>query len=222
LVGNFTDVYDPATDSWTTKTTIPILTAHSANAEVDGKIYVVSGNHWGNDPQFFMPINLLQIYDPQTDSWSAGTQVPVGVASAAAVATSGADAPKAIYVVGGLTLTSDSSGNFTYHPQKLVQVYYPANDSWSSGADMPTARYALAACILSDRVYAMGGSDARESPDLASNELYLPLGYGAMTQPGVPQAILIGAVIAVVVVVVIVVAWLSKRTKKGSRVFSGG
>ncbi len=81
---------------------------------------------------------------------------------------------------------------------------------------MPSARYALAACILSDRVYAMGGSDARESPDLGTNELYLPLGYGTVAQSGVAQAILIGAVVAAVAVVAIVVVLLGKRTKKGT------
>ncbi len=214
LVGNFTDVYDPATNSWTTKATIPTLTAHSANAEVDGKIYVMSGNHWGNDPQFYSPINLTQIYNPQSDSWSAGAPVPVGVASAAAVATSGANAPKAIYMVGGLTLTADPHGNYNYYPQKVVQVYFPANDSWASGADMPTARYALAACALSDEVYAMGGSNARETPDLASNELYLPLGYITGAQPAVSQPVLIAVAVAIIAILVITAVLLSRRRTK--------
>ena len=219
VVGNYTEVYDPASDTWETKVTIPTLTAHSANAEVNGKIYVFSGNPWGNDPQNYKPINLTQIYDPQNDSWSIGAPIPVGVASAAAVATSSGDTGKIIYVIGGLTLDPDPHGDgYIYRAQNLVQIYYPYSNSWGNGAPMPTARYALAVCVSSGLVYAMGGSYARDSPDLAANELYVPIDYAQPPQPGVPSALAVGAVVAVVVVVAVVIVLLlgRRRTKTSS------
>ena len=65
---------------------------------------------------------------------------------------------------------------------------------------MPTARYALAVTELNDTLYAMGGSDARTTPDLANNELYFPLGFGSIRSQGMPLATIIGAVTAIVVV----------------------
>lgn len=215
VVGNYTEVYDPAADSWETKATIPTLTAHSANAEVNGKIYVFSGNPWGNDPQNYQPINLTQIYDPQSDSWTTGAPIPVGVASAAAVATASGDTGKTIYVIGGLTLDMDPHGSgYVYHAQNLVQVYFPYSDSWSTAAPMPTARYALAASVSSGQVYAMGGSDARDSPDLDANELYLPIDYSQAPQSGQPQVYLVGVVVAVLVVAAVVVMLLGRRGGK--------
>ncbi len=68
---------------------------------------------------------------------------------------------------------------------------------------MPTARYALAVDQMNDKVYAMGGSDARTSPDLASNELYFPLGFGSVEQ-NLPLALIIATVIVIIVIIAIV------------------
>jgi N-acetylneuraminic acid mutarotase len=216
VISTYNDVYDPMLDSWSTKATIPEPVAHSANAVVNDKIYVISGTHYGNEPQFYVPINLTQIYDPASDSWSSGAPIPNPIASSAAVATVGSNAPKAIYVFGGLTLTPDSNGGFIYHAQKLTQIYYPESDSWSFGAPMPTARYALAVGAVDDKVYAMGGSDAKTAPDLPSNELYLPLGYAELTNQVLPRSAIVG--IAVVLVVILITAtvlvWRTRETTK--------
>ena len=212
-ISTYNDVYDPAMDTWMTKASIPEPVAHSANAVVDGKIYVITGTHYGNEPQYYTPINLTQIYDPETDTWSSGAPIPVGVASPAAVATTGVSAPKAIYVIGGLTITNEGNGNYIYHPQTLSQVYFPENDSWTEGAAMPTARYALAVAAFDDQLYAMGGSDARTAPDLPSNELYLPLGYGTVGQ-GLPQTTIIAVAVVVVVVATVAAALVLQNRKK--------
>jgi N-acetylneuraminic acid mutarotase len=213
-ISTYNDVYDPATDTWTTKAQIPEAVAHSANAVVDNKIYVISGTRYGNVPSYYVPLTLTQIYNPETDSWSSGAPIPIGMASPAGVATTGISAPKAIYVVGGLIMNSDGSGGYIYHPQNLVQVYFPENNSWSMGVSMPTARYALSVAAVNDKLYAMGGSDARTSPDLPSNELYLPLGYGTVGQ-GLPQITIIAvAVVVVVVVAVVAVAFVLRKSRK--------
>ncbi len=213
-ISTYNDVYDPAIDSWTTKAAIPEPVAHSANAVIDSKIYVITGTHYGNEPQYYVPINATQIYDPSTDKWSLGAPIPVSVASPAATATDGKNAPKAIYVIGGLTLTPDQNGTIIYHPQTLTQVYFPANNSWGMGASMPTARYALAVGVLDDKLYAMGGSDARTAPDLATNEVYVPLGYGTVSQNSPVGLIVIVAIIVVVVIVVVAVPVLWSKQRK--------
>ena len=215
-ISSYNDVYDPVLDSWSTKAAIPEPVAHSANAVVDDKIYVISGTHYGNEPQFYVPINLTQIYDPASDRWSSGAPIPNAIASPAAVATYGSNAPKAIYVVGGLTLTPDSNGGFIYHAQKLTQVYYPDSDSWSFGTPMPTARYALALGVVNDKVFAMGGSDAKTAPDLPSNELYLPIGYAAVTNQLLPTSSIVGLAVVLIVILIIaaVLVWRTHEIRK--------
>jgi N-acetylneuraminic acid mutarotase len=216
VVSDQTDVYDPATDSWMTKTSIPVAVAHAANAVIDDKIYVISGNNYGLDLNFYAPLNMTQIYDPKLDKWSSGAAIPVGVASAAAVATVGDAAPKAVYVVGGLILTLNETGSgYVYHPQNLIQVYFPENDSWVAGATMPMARYAISVAAVDDRLYVLGGSDSRTSPDIANNELYFPLGYETITSQGLPNEIIIGIAAFVVVVVIAAVAVVLRKRRKG-------
>ena len=88
------EVYDIATDSWTTKT--PMLQAvHSyASAVIGQKIYIIGGI----SP---LEVNLVQIYDCSNDTWSYGAPLPVTLSGATAVATTGFYAPEKIYVFGG-------------------------------------------------------------------------------------------------------------------------
>ncbi|MFB3889828.1 MAG: Kelch repeat-containing protein [Candidatus Bathyarchaeia archaeon] len=212
VIGTQTDVYDPATDSWSAKAPIPKAIAHSAYAVLDDEVYVISGNFHGNDPSLYEPINLNQIYNSQRDEWRTGASIPTSVASAAGVATVGAAAPKAVYVVGGLVVSLNEAGGYVFNPQSLVQVYFPENNSWSLGASMPTARYSLSAVAVDDAVYVLGGSYSMAPPDSADNELYLPYGWGTMQKGGLPLGTVLGALGAVAIaVVVIVVVYAEKR-----------
>lgn len=160
------EVYDVANDSWTAKKPIHYPVDAYASAVVDGKIYVISGFE---GLYHGVPVNFNQIYDPATDSWSLGASIPNIVRDAAAGATTGTLAPKRIYVIGGQNMLAF---NFT-------QVYDPENDSWTFGAQMPTARGWLAVAVVNDLLYAIGGSSRVMSPSLATNEQYTPFGYGA-------------------------------------------
>jgi hypothetical protein len=46
---------------------------------------------------------------------------------------------------------------FRFLPE-TVEVYNPASNSWSPAANMPTARWGLAAVVVNGLIYAMGGS----------------------------------------------------------------
>jgi N-acetylneuraminic acid mutarotase len=165
---NLNEVYDPATDTWTTKAPIPVATRDYPSAVVDNKIYVIDG---------FLLLrkgNPNQIYDPETDTWSHGTVIPLGVnGSGTAGATAGVNAPKRIYFFSG----------------KETQAYDPENDSWTFGADLPTNRQSFAVAVVRDTLYVIGGY-IRSYVDLytfgdiitlyATNEQYKPFGYGTV------------------------------------------
>ena len=153
------EVYDPSTDSWTTKTPIPNAGGY-VSAVVNNKIYIMSYN------------NRTQIYDPETDTWVFGKPMPTAVSHAAAGATTGVVAPKRIYVIGGGTRFSLSTC--------LVQVYDPEGDVWDIGTSMPTPRSGLRVAVVNDMLYAIGGS---RPPITAVNEQYTPFGFWAGPPP---------------------------------------
>jgi N-acetylneuraminic acid mutarotase len=153
------EVYDPETDSWTTKAEVPTAVSSVTSAVVDSRIYLIMSG-------------LNQIYDAATDTWSLGTPLPhssIGVARA--VGTTGVNAPKRIYVFGG----------------GETQVYDPESDSWTFGADMLTKRSGFGVAVLNDILYVIGGFT--ETFDMfwnsnvtlyATNEQYTPFGYGTV------------------------------------------
>lgn len=158
------EVYDPVSESWTTKTALHYPVTHPASAVVGSKIYVMGGQDEFNDP---MNLDVNQIYDTVTDSWSFGARIPTDVEESAACATSYSLGSK-IYLIGG-QLKIDSTN--------IVQIYNPAKDSWSVGASMPTARFGLAAAAINDAIYAIGGTDHNILPTdqaNAENEMYTP------------------------------------------------
>src|SRR5262249_9615808 len=109
---------------------------------IDGKLYVTGG--W--DPNG-TPDPSLEIYDPESDSWSSGAPAPQGVAAATAVTLDGL-----MYVIGGF----DFSCGFT-----SVQVYDPNADSWTSGPDYPEPISWEACGAIEGQIYCAGGvSDA--------------------------------------------------------------
>jgi len=160
-----TEVYDPETDSWTTKASIPNPVLHYVSAVIDNKIFVIGGS----DIRHLVHFN--QVYDPETNTWTKVEPIPTGVRYAGVAATSGDYAPKRIYVVGGDT------EEFPYGVN-LTQIYDPENDSWTYGTPMLTSRDELAAAVVNDIVYAIGGRNGHSSPDyLAINEQYIPIDY---------------------------------------------
>jgi len=163
---NKTEVYDPATDSWTEKAQMPnyqgIAMSDDVSAVVDNKIYIFGCSQRESNTLF------TQIYDPETDTWSSGTIMPTEIYHASGAATTGEFAPKRIHVMGR-----------TEH-----QIYDPETDSWSNGTSMPTPRQSLGLAVINDTLFAIGGSvgDPLGSPPssyepTSTNEQYIPVGY---------------------------------------------
>jgi N-acetylneuraminic acid mutarotase len=97
-VGVFTptaelDAYDPATNSWTTRAPMPVLSAAMASATLNGKLFVAGGS----DPELGTALGTLSIYDPATDMWSIKASMPTARSDAAGAAAGGL-----FFVIGGM------------------------------------------------------------------------------------------------------------------------
>ncbi len=168
------EVYDPETDTWSTKTSIPYPVVGYASAVVDNKIYVIGGQNEFHALDTPLNIASTQIYDPETDTWSMGASLPKTVWNAAAGATTGKNAPKRIYVIGGLD--SGIMGTTSN------QMYDPETDKWTTGVSkMPTARAWLNVAVVNDLLYVIGGSPGLFLDFTGTNEQYIPLGFGTIT-----------------------------------------
>lgn len=175
------EAYDPNTGTWTTKAPLIYPVVSCSSAVVGNRIYLFGGQDEFNET---MNLTVTQIYDIETDTWSLGASLPTIVLNSAAGATSGVLVPQRIYIVGG---DPNLGGE---HATDLVQIYNPANDSWSYGARMPTARLELAMAVVDDRLYAIGGATGYIIPPdwdgTAENTMHTPAGYpGSMdgTEP---------------------------------------
>jgi N-acetylneuraminic acid mutarotase len=166
---NINEVYDPASDSWSTKT--PILTPVQgyASAVANGKIYVVGGSLESLSLENTLISAANQVYDPQTDNWSLAAKLPNLDSYGAAAATEGFLAPSRIYFIGGY-----SSGEFS----SQTQAYNPVKNSWSIVDPMPTPRAYLGVAVVDDVLYAIGGFDGINWLDV--NEQFKPVGYGTV------------------------------------------
>jgi len=160
------EAYDPVTGTWATKASIPTALSGYSSTVVDNKIYVIDSN-------------LNQIYNSETDTWSQGASAPSRIGCSKAGATNGVNAPKLIYVLG-----QDYSFS---EPPYVNCVYDPANDTWTTGAAVPTKRTGFGVAVVNDVLYAIGGST--ETFDMywnsriimyATNEMYTPFGYGTV------------------------------------------
>jgi N-acetylneuraminic acid mutarotase len=134
------EVYDRQTDTWTTKAQIPTQVVNYASAVVNNKIYIMGGGYdlFGRGEG-----RINEIYDPAKDTWTEGEPIPIGFRSASAGATTGAFAPKRIYVFGGFVDPANNACN-------LTQVYDPETNVWNRGTPMPTPRSEFAVAVVND------------------------------------------------------------------------
>lgn len=141
--------YDAGNDAWTTKTPIPTARAFlGAAGAPNGKVYAIGGVTDPGSP--YTCIATVEEFDPLNNSWAAKTDMPTARCSLA-VAT----APNGkIYAVGG----TSASGNPVAFD--VTEEYDPANNSWSTKAPMPTARFGLTLVAAGNgKLYAIGGND---------------------------------------------------------------
>ena len=191
------EVYDPETDSWTSKSQIPILSNGPASTTLDNQIYVISGYR----------SNLTQIYSPESDTWSQGAPIPTSVGLASATAISGEMTLKRIYVIGGYP---------SYDEVSLNQVYDPQTDTWIYGVQMPTARHSLGVAVTNDMLYAIGGGSTNLNKRVYNeNEKYNPL-QDPFVIPEFPSWIILPLFLTVTLVIVFFRKSFKKRVKSGN------
>lgn len=127
---------------------IPSPRGETGAAVIDGKIYVPGGMTVFSPTTGFDGTDVLAIYDPATDTWSTGANVPHTALNHAAVAAHGGK----LYTFGGHALVDRD------HLREVL-IYDVATDTWSEGPEMPAQRQGSAAVTLGDYIYVIGGDE---------------------------------------------------------------
>jgi N-acetylneuraminic acid mutarotase len=151
------DVYDPATDRWTSKAPLPTPRDHLAVATVAGKIYAIGGRVNGD---YHRNLAITERYDPSADRWMRVSDLPTARSGIAAAVVGGE-----IYVFGG----EGAAGTFSEN-----ETYDPASDLWRALASMPTARHGLGAAAVRGQIHVLSGGTTPGGSFSDLNEVFTP------------------------------------------------
>jgi hypothetical protein len=146
---NTVEEYDPATDTWTSRSSMPTARYSFATIVCQNRIYCLGGNTYR--PKYGSPTttDAFEVYDPQTNNWTKMTPMPTKNSLDAVISYE-----DKIYFFGG----------------GLNQVYDTVSDTWENKTSMPTARKGLITNVVDDKFYVMGdGTNITEVYDPATD-----------------------------------------------------
>jgi N-acetylneuraminic acid mutarotase len=153
-----TEEYDPATNTWRVRTTMPEGGSHNSIAVLDGKIYM-AGGFAGR--QHTLPTASVWSYDPAADAWKKLAPLSGPRAAIALTAVDGK-----VHAFGGRFMGEEES--LATH-----EVYDPKTDKWTAAAPMPSARDHMGIGVVDGKVHVFGGTGGSET-NVALHEIYDP------------------------------------------------
>ncbi|KAG7227560.1 hypothetical protein INR49_005375 [Caranx melampygus] len=127
----------------------------SASRKMSSSMYIIGGYYWH-------PLCEVHIWDPISDTWVQGKDMPDHARESYSVSLLGAN----IYVTGGYRTN-------TVEALDTVSIYNCDYDEWTEGCPMITARYYHCSVALHGCIYAIGGY--RGGAPEQETEFYDPL-----------------------------------------------
>jgi N-acetylneuraminic acid mutarotase len=156
-MSNALEVFDPALNSWSTPKTTGTFTPRNnlCACAIDGKIYTLGGY----DAHAPGDLNVLEVFDPKTNSWSSpvttGSFTPHGAFSANVI-------DGKIYAIGGF----NDKGQKGHRVLSSVEVFDPKTNSWSAPEVHGTFRARLlhSSGVIDGKIYIIGGTPDMVNP----------------------------------------------------------
>ena len=149
--GSFTgviEVYDPVQDAWIVKNAaFSVARSNFTATVVNESIYLIGGYDVANT------YNNTVVYDPNSDSFSAKSPLPVVMHSHTASNVNGK-----LYIIGGRQGNSASSAAFS-----TVYAYNPYADIWETKPAMNNVRGNHVAGVVDGRITVIGGRNGIET-----------------------------------------------------------
>ena len=179
------EVYDPATNRWSSMPDLLVGLHHAGAAVLDGALYVVGGFTVSEDT-LWNPSDRVFRFNPSGGTWTERAPLPTARGGLAVTTLQGK-----VYAVSGY----DGRRN-----PAAVEVYDPARDQWTAAAPLPTPRDHLAAVSIGETLYAIGGRvrlDYRENLSTveayqAASNQWIPKADMPMPRSGIAAGVLNG------------------------------
>ncbi len=132
-VSQTVEAYNPATNRWTPKASLPIGLHHAGAAALEGHVYIVGG-FIKSGMSIWNPFKRVFRYSPKTSQWEERASLSTARGGLAVAVLQGK-----LYAMSGYdgTLNPDA-----------VEVYDPQMDAWASVASLPTPRDHLTAVTV--------------------------------------------------------------------------
>lgn len=145
-------IYDPETNSYLPDgAPIPVPIDDQVQAVWrDSLIFVVSG--WSNNQN----VDNVQIYNPSTDTWMAGTPVNNGVNNRV-FGASGVIIGDTLYYIGGARFAANFPASI-YFRKGYIDPTNPTNITWTDQPSAAARGYRMAAIEMLGKAYWIGGS----------------------------------------------------------------
>jgi N-acetylneuraminic acid mutarotase len=151
------EAYDPATDTWTTKSEMPTARQGLSTSVVNGKIYAIGGGASSSASYTSVEtFSTVEAYDPASDTWTAKSDMPTARVCHHANVVGGK-----IYIIGG----SDASTPDNRSHVRTVEVYDPTTDTWTQEGEMPGSRAAGFGSVVDGKIYVIGGYGGSQRVD---------------------------------------------------------
>jgi N-acetylneuraminic acid mutarotase len=140
--------YDPRTNRWAARSTMPTARNHAAIGAVNNKIYVIGGRLGSAFIFTASNTNVVEEYDPATDQWGlVKARMPTERSGGAWGIYKGR-----ICVAGGEHQDGHLMAAF-----RALEAYDPVTNTWSELPVMPMLRHGLAGAIVGDRFHLASG-----------------------------------------------------------------
>jgi N-acetylneuraminic acid mutarotase len=138
-------VYDPETNKWKDHGTMTSPRDAFSTVAYDGKIYLLGGGT--NEPSSNAEIlDLVEVYDPEVNSWETLAPMPSPRAYFSACVVNGK-----IYAIGGIH-------KFPFPGLTTIFEYDPASDTWEVKQPMLKGRYLPSTCVVDGKIFCIGGN----------------------------------------------------------------
>ena len=138
-------------NEWRVISELPTHRRYFSTAVVEGKIYLIGGTLFANDRDGPFGTSLVEVYDPQTNTWQRVADMPTARTGTRAAVIAGK-----IYVLAGKASKDNQAVNF--RTWKVVEMYDPETDTWIRKQDMSRHRIAFGIGVIAGKIYAIGGT----------------------------------------------------------------
>jgi N-acetylneuraminic acid mutarotase len=161
MVVGAVEEYDPATNTWRARASLPTPRNHHVVAAAGGRIWVIGGRIGAAFITSGSNTDIVEGYDPASNSWTPPRDRMPTPRSASAFGVYN----DKIIVAGGEFQDRRMLGAF-----RAVEAYDPAVNRWSILPSMPNPRHGLAGGVVGDRFYAVSG-DAQSASSGAHTDV---------------------------------------------------